>query len=72
MDITIIEGEGFFADGKPIKELPIEQLRTLANNALNKAVESTTEDNRVELQTVLYYATGILGKEEGGIFKLEI
>jgi hypothetical protein len=52
--------------------LPIEQLRTLANNALNKAVESTTEDNRVELQTVLYYATGILGKEEGGIFKWEI
>ena len=72
MDITIIEGEGFFADGKPIKELPIEQLHTIAKNALNKAVEITTEDNRVELQTVLYYATELFGNKEEGNFKWEI
>lgn len=72
MDITIIEGEGFFADGKPIKDVDLTALAMILHKAKQRMYMSLNKDNRIEVQTVLYYATELFGKEENGIITWKI
>ena len=72
MNITIIEDEGFFADGKPIKDVDLTALAAILHKAKQHIYMYLSEKNRTEAQTVLYYATELFGKEEDGIITWKI